>query len=224
MPSPNDFRSAPPEFHPEFGYFWPAAHTRRIVRIGLASTAFGALFGAIAVLAMTPRPDPDLARAETASAAAPVEGRVDVAASTAASNPTVEMPAPAAAQPSAAPVKTCKEQTWPYLDGKCLNGAPRKRQQVRVLRPEEPAQSATAQIVPAMPSDVTAAAQMPETPMAAPKKRQKTTQTRQRKRRDIDEAAEMDLRNRYADPRSAYAAPYGTRYQPPPRRDFGWGW
>jgi hypothetical protein len=228
MPSRFDFRSQPPEFHPEFGYFWPAAHTRRIVRIGLASMAFGVVFGGIAVLAMTPRPDPDLMRAETALLAAPADNPVAVEAPAptpvaAGLIPGAEAPQPLAA--SAAPAKPCNEQTWPYLDSKCLNGTPPKRQHVRIFRPEAPAQSAPAQVVPAAPSEVTAAAHVPEPPVATAKKRQKAAQTRERRRRDSGEVAEVDPRARYADPRNAYASPYERydRYQPP-RRDGGWGW
>jgi hypothetical protein len=225
MQSPQDFRSAPPEFHPEFGYFWPAAQTRRIARIGLAATACGALFGAIAVLAMTPHPDPDAVRIESALTVTPLESP----APTVASNPTPVVAAAAtptiAAPEPAVPAKPCKEQTWPYLDGKCTNGTPIKQDQVRVLRPEAPAQSAPALVVPATPSDVTAAAQLPETPAAKSKKAQKVAQSRQRKRRGYDDMAEADPRSRYGDPRSAYAAPSGGRYeQPPARRDWGWGW
>jgi hypothetical protein len=222
MPSRSDFRSEPPEFHPEFGYFWPAAHTRRVVRLGIATTAFGALFGAIAVLAMTPRPDPDLMRAETALMAAPADNPATTEASAPTAVAAAPMPAEAAPQPVAAPpapAKPCNEQTWPYLDSKCLNGTPPKRPHVRIFRPEAPAQSAPAQVVPAAPSQTTAAAHTPEPPVATPKKRQKAAQTRERRRRDGGAMVEVDPRARYADPRSAYATPYDRQ---PSRRDWGW--
>jgi hypothetical protein len=217
MPSPYEFRSVSREFHPEFGYFWPATHTRRIVRIGLAAAAFGALFGAIAVLAMTPRVDTDVARAETVLMATAAES--PAAVQTPAPEAIGATGAPAAAQTPAAAAKPCKEQTWPYLDRKCLNGTSPKHPQVRVFRPETPAKSAPTHTVAVTPSDVTAAAHMSEPPVAqTPKQRQKTA-TRQRTRRD---SREVDGRGRYADPRSAYASPYDRA--PPPRRDWGWGW
>ena len=71
MPSPLALLPTPPEFHPEFGYIWPAAHNRRLMRIALTSTAAGALFGIIVALVMTSRADPDVARTATALSVAP---------------------------------------------------------------------------------------------------------------------------------------------------------
>jgi hypothetical protein len=221
MGPPQVFPPVPPELHPEFGYIWPAAHTRRMVRVGLMSTAFGLLFGAIAVLAMSPRADPDPARAATALSAVPADEPATVGATTSAV-PAIPvetaMPSVTAAlpkQPTATAGKSCKEQTWPYLEGKCLNNATRKRQPVRVLKPEAPAQSAPAQVVPASVPEITAVAKTQKPPKAA-KKREKTAKTRQRDR----EAVDTD-RGRFADPRSAYASPYGSRYETPRR---AWGW
>jgi hypothetical protein len=214
---PQVLPATPPEFHPEFGYIWPAAHTRRLVRVGLMSTAFGLLFGAIAVLAMTSRADPDGGRAATALSAVAVEEPATVGATTSAAPVApVETATPilAAKQPTAV---TCKEQTWPYLEGKCLSNTTRKRQPVRVLKPETPAQSGPAQVVPAWEPEITAAGKTQE-PSKATKKREKTAKTRQRER---DREFRDRERGRYADPRSAYASPYGSRYEMAPR---GWGW
>src|SRR6478609_955373 len=71
MPSPLALPPTPPEFHPEFGYIWPAAHNRRLMRIALTSTAAGALFGIIVALVMTSRADPDVAHTATALSVAP---------------------------------------------------------------------------------------------------------------------------------------------------------
>ena len=68
---PSHFCQTPTEFHPEFGYIWPAAHNRRLMRIALTSTAAGALFGIIVALVMTSRADPDVARTATALSVAP---------------------------------------------------------------------------------------------------------------------------------------------------------
>lgn len=217
---------SPPEFHPEFGYIWPAAQTRRLVRVGLMSTAFGVLFGVIAVLAMSPRPDPDLARAATALSVVAVDEPTTVRAATSATAalaaPVETAPSPIAAalptQPPAAAAKSCKEQTWPYLEGKCLNSTARKRQPLRVLKPEAPAQSAPAQVVPASTPEITAAAKIEEPPKAA-KKREKTAKTRRQRERSR-ELADRE-RGPYGDPRSAYAGPYDSRYETPRR---GWGW
>ena len=223
MPSPQVLPPAPPEFHPEFGYLWPAAHTRRVVRVGLMSTAFGVLFGAIAVLAMSPRADPDVARAATALSAVPVD------------EPATVGPRHL---PRLRPLSKRRRRPWlPH----CRSNRPpqppnraksrlglisrasasttrrRKRQPARILKPEAPAQSAPAQVVPASTPEITAAAKT-EAPPKAAKKREKTAKTRQRER--DREFADRE-RGRYADPRAAYASPYGSRYEAPPRR---WGW
>jgi hypothetical protein len=225
---------APPELHPEFGYFWPAAHTRRLMRVGLMATAFGGLFGAIAVLAMSPRPDPDLTHAATALSAVSVDEPAAVAAvpSAAPVVPGVATAAPAApvgtvmppvtavpvtavlAKEPTAAAKSCKEQTWPYLEGTCLNNTTRKRQPARVLKPETPAQSAPAQVVQA--PEITASAKTQE-PSKASRQREKTAKARQRERKRDREFADRE-RSRYVDPRSAYASPYVYEA----RR--GWGW
>jgi hypothetical protein len=219
MPTPQVIPPAPPEFHPEFGYFWPAAQSRRLMRVGLMSTAFGLLFGAIAVLAMPPRPDPDLAHAATALSAVSVDEPATTEAAPSAAPPitaasataapssavgTVMAPATAvlANEPGAA-AKSCKEQTWPYLEGTCLNNSARKRQPARVLRPETSAQSAPAQVVQA--PEITAAAKTQETSKVS-SRREKKAKARQRER-DRESVADRE-RAGYVDPRSAYASPY----------------
>jgi hypothetical protein len=213
MLSPQDLPPVPPEFHPEFGYIWPAVHTRRMVRIGLMSAAFGVLCGAIAVLATTPRTDSDAERTATVLAAvSPDEPAAVGAATSVAPVASVEM-----ATPPVVAAKGCNDQTWPYLESGCLNSAARKRQPARVLKPEAPAQSAPAQVVPASGPEITAAAKI-DAPSKAAKKREKTAKTR-RQGRDR-EVADRE-RGPYADPRSAYASPYASRYDTPRR---GWGW
>ena len=211
----------PPEFHPEFGYIWPAAHVRRLVRIGLLSTAFGALFGGITVLAMTPRANLDVAPAATALSAVAIDEPATVGAVTSAVPvAAVGTPVPtlAARQPTGATARSCKEQTWPYLEGKCLSSSTtRKRQPARVLKPEAPAQSAPALVVSDSAPEITAAAKTEE-PLKAANKREKKAKARQRER---DREAADRQRGRYADPRNAYASPYGSRYETPRR---GWGW
>src|SRR5882672_1743779 len=61
-------------FHPELGYLLPTAQFRRLVRHALVAAAFGAMSGAIGVLALTHRHDPALAYSDAALAV----GRVDV--------------------------------------------------------------------------------------------------------------------------------------------------
>jgi hypothetical protein len=235
-----------PEFHPEFGYLWPAAHTRRMMRIGLLATAFGAMVGAIAAIGMTHRPDPDAQRAQTALAVE-TPSTVGAAPATTAAAAVKAVTPPITTAPNAAAVApppaatSCKEQTWPYLDGKCIKNSTRKRQQVRVLKPETPAQSAPAEAAGTTTPETTAVVK-PEEPSKASKKREKkTAETRQRRRDRDREYADTDRsrtysdrgrvdfeRDRYVDDtRSAYAGPYERRYEPYQRRyetRGGWGW
>jgi hypothetical protein len=213
----------PPEFHPEFGYIWPAAHTRRMVRVGLMATAFGVLFGAVAVLAVTPRANPDVALAVTALSAVPVEETATaVQATSAGAAPAVPVetttPPVAAKQPTASAASSCQEQTWPYIESQCLDTATRKKPAVRILKPEAGERSAPAQVISPSSREITTTATIDEPPKAA-KKREKTEKARQR-RRDR-EVADRERGPYYADPRSAYATPYVSRYETPRR---GWGW
>ena len=262
MTSPPVMPPVQPEFHPEFGYLWPAVHTRRMVRIGLLSTAFGAMVGAIASIAMTHRGDPDAVRAQSAlateapstvgtappttavpmpaatpsvaagNAAAPIVSAGTAAAPAAGSSQ--QMPSVTAVQsqepPPATAATSCREQTWPYLDGKCLKNTARKKHQVRVLKPETPTQSAPAETAPAATTPATTAAVKPQDSSKAAKKREnKSVQRRERRRdrefvdtergHDIERDRDID-RHRYVDPRNAYASPYEPRYEV----RGGWGW
>jgi len=237
-----------PEFHPEFGYLWPAANTRRMMRIGLFATAFGAMVGAIAAIGMTHRPDPDAQRAQTALAVEtpPTVGAAPAttaAAAVTAVPPTITTAPNAAAvpPPRGTAAASCKEQTWPYLDGKCIKNSTRKRQQVRVLKPETPAPSTPAEAATTTAPETTAVVKPEEPPKASKKREKKTAETRQRRRDRDREYADTDRsrayndrgrgdfeRGRYVDDsRSAYAGPYERRYEPYERRyetRGGWGW
>jgi hypothetical protein len=211
MPSPLTPPAAPPEFHPEFGYVWPAAHNRRLMRIALTSTVAGALFGIIVALAMTSRADPDLAQTTTALSVAPAQEPVIVGSASAQTTPVS-----AAAAESSVVTKSCNEQTWPYLDSKCLNNKTRKPQPARILKPEVPTQSALAQVAQPPEAETTAAVKTEAKPKA--KKRERTT----KRRRDRDrEFATTDRSRRYVDSGNAYATPYPPRYE---ARGPAWAW
>lgn len=214
MPSPLTLPPAPPEFHPEFGYIWPAAHNRRLLRIALASTAAGALFGIIVALVMTSRADPDVAHTATALSVAPAPAQDPVIVGPAAV-PT--KPVPAAAAESPVITKSCNEQTWPYLDSKCLNNHTPKPQPARILKPEAPTQSALAQVVQPPEAEKTTAAGKAEAKPKA-KKREKTTKRRRNRDREF---AATDGGARYVDSGGAYAAPYPPRYE---ARGPAWSW
>jgi hypothetical protein len=213
MPSPLALLPTPPEFHPEFGYIWPAAHNRRLMRIALTSTAAGALFGIIVALVMTSRADPDVAHTATALSVAPAPAQEPAIVGPAA----VPMePIRAAAAESPVVTKSCSEQTWPYLDSKCLNNEMRKPQPARILKPEAPAQSAPAQVVQPPEAEITTAAKAEAKPKA--KKREKTSKRRGGRDREF---AATDRGGRYVDSGNAYATPYPPRYE---ARGPAWSW
>jgi hypothetical protein len=228
-----------PEFHPEFGYFWPASHTRRMMRIALISTVFGVLVGVIAVVAMTPRSDPDAVHAQTAfepvstvgAATSPTAAAPEAVATPIVAAERTLPPVASEAMPAVASV-SCQEQTWPYLDGRCLKSNTRKKQQVRVVKPEASAQSAS---VEADPAPETTAAVKEEPPRASKKREKKSAKTRERRRdrefeesdrgREIQRDREIQRgryadRDRYLDLRRTYASPYESRYE----MRGGWGW
>jgi hypothetical protein len=244
-----------PEFHPEFGYFWPAAHTRRMVRIGLLSTAFGAMVGAIVAIAMTHRGDADadadavqsvlavqaprtVGAAPAATAAAAVTAVTPTVAAQSAVSPSPVEAAPKTAGGATSPAahaNSCNEQTWPYLDSKCIKNSTRKRQQVRVLKPETPAQSAPAETAlsatPESSAGTAAAVKSQEPPKVSNKREKKIARSRERRRdrdfadtdrsRTFRERERDDTeRGRYVDSRSAYESPYERRYEV----RGGWGW
>ena len=204
MPSTHVVHPAATEFHPEFGYLCPGPQLRRMVRVALISTALGATVGAAGVLALMPRGEPSLMRAETALAAVAADESVAAPAVTAGGEEIVQ-------PPSAVGAKPCTAQTWPYLDSNCLSGFERKWQDLRVLRPEEPAQSAPAQVMPVTTPEMGATKSMAD-PKVPSKKKEKTAERRRNKR--SKPFAEPDAR-------SAYATPYERRYEQP-RRDWGW--
>jgi hypothetical protein len=180
------------------------------MRIALTSTAAGALFGIIVALVMTSRADPDVARTATALSVAPAPAQEPAIVGPASA------PIRAAATESPVVAKSCNEQTWPYLDSKCLNNETRKPQPARILKPEAPAQSAPAPVVQPPEAEITTAAKAEAKPKA--KKREKTS----KRRRDRDrEFAATDRGGRYGDSGNAYATPYPPRYE---ARGPAWSW
>jgi hypothetical protein len=221
MPSPRVFHPAAPEYHPEFGYFCPSPQLRRVLRVGVISAAVGAGAGALALLIVMPRGNSEAAHTENAPAAVAAAGQPAAAPElpAPASSPPATVTRPASssvglAQPTAkVDARPCTEQTWPYMASHCLAGAERKPEDLRVLRPEEPAQSAPAKVLPAKPRETAAAKSETEAKVPPKKKERAAHRSRDKRTRP---PAEFD-------PRSTYATPYGTRYALP-RRDWGWSW
>lgn len=164
------------DFHPEFGYFCPSPAIRRRVRQGLIAAAAGAVCAGVLVLVVMPR------SAESDTALTLVTGDESAGAP--------NSPQSDAAPARVAASKPCREQTWPYLESKCLSGKTQHPRQVRLLPPNAPAKPAITQ------SSVFAAAE--KAPAAAKKLR--------RTQRAYD-----DGRNRRSDDIAAraYATPYG---------------
>jgi hypothetical protein len=175
----------PTEFHPEFGYLVPSPQLRRVMLVALVAALGGALFGGAGVLALNARQDravavdvPAVATAQIADAAMqPGAGFAPVAD---------------IVEPVAASAKPCAEQTWPYLDRKCVTGITSRFRHVRMLPPEmrsraEPVKSADAANERATPPE----------PEATPTKKRKSASRRTRSR-DNDE---LDGGNDYASTR-----------------------
>lgn len=183
------------ELHPEFGFFWPSLVLRRNARLGLTGAAVGAAFAAAAIVALTVTPgsDSDIALVGAADAAVPSQpssGSGAGAGSTA-----------RAAQP-------CDQQTWPYIESKCL---PRSGTQktVRVLPPDAPSQT---ELVATKGAAAANAAKIKGGQSASSdKQRAQDSRTRQRNR-DAEDV-----------PERAYATPYqGRRIQPQRREWHSW--
>jgi len=170
----------PTEFHPEFGFLAPSPQLRRLMRIALVAGVVGATLGGAAVLAVGRQSD-------VAEPGARVEPTLTVAQTsqdeiapgsefTLASNP---VPEPAAA------AKPCNEQTWPYLDRKCLTGITTRWRHVRVLPPDERAQAQ-----PLKSAEMENEPSKPSEPSATPAKKRKSASRRSRCRsRDGDDLA-----------------------------------
>jgi hypothetical protein len=208
MPSPPPvFYSVPPDYHPEFGYLSPGPQRRRILRTAAIAAAFGAAAGALTLLAVMPRGAAEPAAVKNAAAAAAaVTGGTAAVARLA---PAAATQGLATARPDAAG-KPCADETWPYRAADCGAATQAKSADLRVLRPEEPAQSAPAQVLPEPAASAIAAdAKAVETKAPPPKK------ARRHVRRPRAPAE--------PDARSAYASPYGARYAQP-RREWGGGW
>lgn len=218
MPAPRVGPEAPPEFHPEFGYFWPAPQFRRVLRVALISTACGAAVGALAVFAgLSARGGGDRTSAAGAPASLATVGRADSSAEHAPAH-SAEV-APAATRENEAS-GGCRGQTWPYLAGDCLAKSESLKpmgKDVRVLRPDQPAQSAPAMVI-AAPSGKEALKAEAEATAAKTAAAAREEVKKERRHRHVRRA------RRPAEPENyeAYAMPYRGRYEP--RRDWGWQW
>jgi hypothetical protein len=192
--------------HPEFGYFCPTPRFRRKLRVAVACMVVGAV--GVAVL----RAGPDFSSAHSpTSRSAAMMARVDSGAG-------AEI-VPEAGQASEAGtlglrpalsqgLKTCEEDTWAYLDGKCVAGKKPRVVRVPTNRPAiatiplgrtagpvagmaEPAaagrkgdfsSSKPGQSAQAEPTVAAAATEPSQQPAAAPKKPQKTAHSQNRRR------------------------------------------
>jgi hypothetical protein len=224
MPAPHEFNPPPRELHPEFGYLCPTIGMRRTARVALASMAVGMVLGAAGVLALSPRAERDGQILDPTFAFAPSEPAGPLAVG---KQPTLT-PAGTTGQAmvgsekpsSPAANKPCTEQTWPYLDAKCLKGNTSAVRDVRVLPADaaEPAAGETS----ATPGTAAAAATPIAAPAAKPRPRKKKPASVKRQPGGEPPAA-----------RGAFAfggdrnwrGQQGWRQEP--QRDFGrggWGW
>ena len=107
--------------HPEFGYFCPTQRFRRGLRVALGCMVLGAIGVALA------RTGPDFSSAHSSASggsammARVVGGEVGPQAGQASQAAALGL-RPALNQNP----KTCEDNTWAYLDGKCVAGKARK--------------------------------------------------------------------------------------------------
>jgi hypothetical protein len=204
MPAPRVTHPAAPEFHPEFGYLCPTPQFRRVLRVAAISAGVGACAAALAFFAFTPRAESDIAPLQNALTATEAP-EASMASAPAAWGVGLAQPAWGIAS------KPCMQQAWPYIAKNCLSGAAEEGTSapLRVLRPEQPAQSAPAQVMPAKTPEITAATPA-ETKAPAKKKPRTARRNRNRSRSPVE-----------FDARDAYATQYRPRYEDP-RRDWRW--
>jgi hypothetical protein len=121
--------------------------------------------------------------------------------------------------------ETCEGQTWPYLEDDCLAGGSAKKD-VRVLRPEQPSQSAQP-IVIAAPTGKETAKALAEAAVAKSAVEAKEAIRKEKHRRHTKRARPVVEPEAY----EAYARPYRGRYERYEHYDRrrgdwggGWGW
>ena len=110
--------------HPEFGYFCPTPRLRRTMRVLLTCMIVGGI--GFAVL----RTGQDLTAAHSAASGnTAMMARAEIAPEAARASDSAALGLRPALNQG---LKTCEEDTWAYLDGKCVAGKERKLRVVRV--------------------------------------------------------------------------------------------
>ncbi len=175
------------ELHPELGYFWPSPTLRRSARLGAIGAGVGAAVAAFALVALTlaPGTDGEINLVGTADAAVQTEQPVSSIAATITPTP-------------------CEQQTWPYIESKCMAGAAANRT-VRVLPPDAPPQT-----------DLRATAGA-STAAAAKQKRAQATASSEKQKAPDRAARRNDVQDV---PERAYAKQYPSRRSQPQRREW----
>ena len=116
--------------HPEFGYFCPAPSLRRKVRLALACVVLVVIAGTAGNIAMKAAQDSGsksaFARVDGVAADKALSGAVGAAAIA-----TVEGVRPPEGGKSECEQGSSVDQTWAYLDGKCVSGRTRRARAAR---------------------------------------------------------------------------------------------
>ncbi len=192
------------ELHPEFGYFRPSASVHRHARLGLIGAGIGAALAAVALVALTAGPAKDMEISLVGSA----DAAVTQESNRSSSNLTSSISSSTGTAPAVRTVK-CQEQTWPYIESKCLSRP--GNQTVRLLPHDAPRQT---ELVATHGASAANAAKIKRGHSTATSEKQRPQENRARQRnRDLEDI-----------PERAYAAPYQGRRVQPQRREWHSTW
>lgn len=205
--------------HPEFEYFRPFWNFLRKAGIALAVMSFAVISGAL-ILKTGHGSTADVtltsARGSDMPSSAPTASVADPAT-----------PATAAERPPLPEAGTaaCEQDTWAYLDGKCIPFKARKPRSVRTAPDgtrgrSAPPVPAASQLPPKLATGAAAAASAPEAVKPTVPKKARKTATSQTGGRDMGKSKESARDERWN--ARAYASPDSRNPAGPYERSWGW--
>lgn len=196
------------ELHPEFGYFRPSQSIHRHARLGLIGAGIGAALAAVTLVALTAGPAKDVEISLVGSADAAVTKESNQPSS---NQPLSISTSSISSSTGTSAVRTvkCEEQTWPYIESKCLSRP--ANQTVRLLPHDAPRQT---ELVATHGASAANAAKIKRGHPTVTSEKQQPQKNRARQRnRNVEDV-----------PERAYATPYRGRRIQPQRREWQSSW